>query len=132
MLEGKPNMHHDADAAIFKRAEELRNNMTPAEELLWEYLKDNQWQLKFRRQHPILFYVADFYCHALKLVIELDGSIHDDQFVKAYDDAREVELKSLGLTILRFTNKEVFSNIEYVLNEIEKNIKKIEARKIEY
>src|ERR1700712_5116999 len=101
MLEEKPNMHYDAEAVIFKRAEELRNNMTPAEKLLWEFLKDNKSQLKFRRQHPILFYVADFYCHALKLVIELDGSIHDDKSVKAYDVAREQELKSLGLTILR-------------------------------
>lgn len=127
MLDKKPNMHHDADSAIFKRAEELRNNMTLAEKLLWEYLKDNKWQLKFRRQHPILFYVADFYCHALKLIIELDGSIHDDKFVKAYDDARETELKSLGLTILRFSNKEVFSNIKHVLNEIELNIEKIKT-----
>lgn len=55
MLEEKPDMHHAASATIFKRAEELSNNMTPAEKLLWEYLKDNKWRLKFRRQHPIPF-----------------------------------------------------------------------------
>lgn len=85
--------------------------------------------IKIPQATPNTFYVADFYCHAVKLVIELDGSIHNNEFVKANDNSREIELKSLGLTILRFTNKQVFSDIKHVLYEIKLNIEKIKAKK---
>ena len=74
-------MHFGAHPLIFKKAEELRNRITGSEELLWEYLKTNEWNLKFRRQDPLSLYVVDFYCHSLKLVIEVDGSIHDKEDV---------------------------------------------------
>jgi cyclase len=64
---------------------------------LWNYLKTNEWKLKFRRQHPLSLYVVDFYCHSLKLAIEVDGSIHDHEEVKRNDAEREKNLKSLGL-----------------------------------
>ena len=95
-------MHYGAHPLIFRKAEELRNRMTHAEELLWNYLKTNEWKIKFRRQHSISLYVADFYCHKLKLVIEVDGSIHENEDVKRNDIEREANLKSLGLHILRF------------------------------
>ena len=78
----KENMFYGASHLIFKRAEELRNRMTSAEEILWKHIHINEWKLKFRRQHPIWNYVVDFYCHGIKLVIELDGGIHDAEDVK--------------------------------------------------
>jgi cyclase len=73
----KENMFYGASKLIFQKAEELRKNMTHAELLMWGILKGNQLGVKFRRQHPVSFYIVDFYCHELKLVIEVDGSIHD-------------------------------------------------------
>ncbi len=107
---------------IFKRAEELRNKMTSAEEILWRHIHINQWHLKFRRQHPIANYVADFYCHAIKLVIEIDGGIHEVEEVKIYDELREKNMKALGLTVLRFKNEEIFNNIKTVLSKISDTI----------
>jgi len=69
-------MFMGASNLIFKNAEVLRNNMTAAEMLLWGHLKGNQLGAKFRRQNPLGNYIADFYCHQHKLVIEVDGSIH--------------------------------------------------------
>ncbi|MGZ8559875.1 MAG: endonuclease domain-containing protein, partial [Chitinophagaceae bacterium] len=95
---------------IFQKAEELRNRKTPAEELLWKLIHINEWKQKFRRQHPIWNYVADFYCHGIKLVIELDGDIHEEEEVKRNDDIRETYLKNLGMTVLPFKNEELFNN----------------------
>jgi very-short-patch-repair endonuclease len=116
------SMHYGAHPLIFKRAEELRNNMTHAEELLWNYLKVNEWGYKFRRQHPLFMYVADFYCHQLKLIIDIDGSIHELEDVKRNDAVRENHLKSLGLKIIRFKNEDVMNNLETVLVQIKKYI----------
>jgi acetylglutamate kinase len=114
----KENMYYGASHLIFQKAEELRNRMTPAEEVLWKLIHINEWKLKFRRQHPIWNYVADFYCHKLKLVIELDGGIHEQEEVKKYDQARETHLKEFGLTVLRFKNEQVLKNSDEVLKEI--------------
>ena len=78
-----------ADATIFQNAKALRNAMTPAEDLLWQLLKNNQLGEKFRRQHPIGIYVADFYCHKHQLIIELDGGIHNDSQIAANDVERQ-------------------------------------------
>src|SRR6476659_6867945 len=115
-------MHYGAHPLIFKKAEELRNRMTPAEELLWNYLRTNEWKLKFRRQHPLSLYVVDFYCHALKLIIEVDGLIHENEDVKRNDIERENNLKSFGLTILRFKNEEVITKLESVLETIKHKV----------
>ena len=100
----KWNMHFGANPVIFERAEELRARMTPAEEILWNVIKINEWHVKFRRQHPLSKYIADFYCHSVKLIIELDGGYHESREVKIYDEARENEMKQLGITVLRFRN----------------------------
>jgi acetylglutamate kinase len=121
----KENMYYGASHLIFQKAEELRNRMTPAEEILWKHIHINQWKLKFRRQHPIWNYVADFYCHGIKLVIELDGGIHDNEEVKRNDEARESHLKSLGITVLRFNNKEIFENPNSVLDKISETIENL-------
>ena len=98
----KWNMHFGADPVIFERAEELRARMTPAEEILWNAIKINEWHLKFRRQHPVFKYIADLYCHSVKLVIELDGGYHENREIKIYDNARENEIKQFGITVLRY------------------------------
>ena len=121
----KENMFYGASHLIFQKAEELRNRMTSAEEILWKHIHVNQWKLKFRRQHPIWNYVADFYCHGIKLVIELDGGIHQDEEVKKNDEVREKYLKELGLTVLRFNNQEVFDNINLVLTTISTTIENL-------
>jgi acetylglutamate kinase len=123
----KENMFYGASHLIFQKAEELRNRMTPAEEILWKYIHINEWKLKFRRQHPIANYVADFYCHGIKLVIELDGGIHEHEEVKRYDETRENHLKELGLTILRFKNEEIFKNKKSVLEKIAETIRGLQS-----
>ena len=103
---------------MFELAEELRAKMTEAEEVFWNIIKINEWHLKFRRQHPISNYIADFYCHNVKLVIELDGGYHENKEVKIYDEARENDIKQYGITVLRFKNEEVFNNTDAVLSKI--------------
>ncbi len=122
---GKSNMFYGASNLIFERAKELRNKMTPAEEILWKKIHINEWNIKFRRQHPIANYIADFYCHQLKLVIELDGGIHEREEIKQYDKARENDLKELGLTILRFKNEEIINNLTLTLAAISQTIHKL-------
>ena len=74
---------------------------------------------KFRRQHPLKYFIADFYCHEAKLVVELDGNIHELENIKEYDQHREVIISELGITILRFTNDEIFSEVQNVINKME-------------
>lgn len=73
----RKTMFYGADLLIFMRAKELRNRLTNSEMKLWGYLREKPLAYKFRRQHPMGIYIVDFYCHALKLVIEIDGNIHD-------------------------------------------------------
>ena len=95
----------------------LRERMTPAEEVLWEALRDKQLEgLKFRRQHPVEQFVLDFYCPHFKLVVEMDGSIHD---TRAEEDAARTEhLSAFGYRVIRFRNKEVLENLPDVLKRI--------------
>jgi very-short-patch-repair endonuclease len=93
--------------------------MTPAETLLWRYLKAGRVDgLGFRRQTPIRNYIVDFLCHSAKLVVELDGASHDfDEQMKA-DDKRDAFFVSEGFRVLRFTNEQVTSNLEGVVETI--------------
>jgi very-short-patch-repair endonuclease len=112
------SMFYGASQEIFRRAKDLRNNLTPSEYILWIYLKENINGYKFRRQHPINIFIADFYCHKAKLVIEIDGEIHNRQEQKEHDLGRTVEIEKLGIKVIRFTNKEVQENIEKVICKI--------------
>jgi len=112
-----------ATPEIFRRAGELRKNMTLAEGVLWNHLRLKQMKgFTFRRQHPIGNFIADFYCHKMRLVIEVDGSIHNIEEVKERDEGREYMMKELRLSIIRFTNNEVLNDIENVLMKIEKHL----------
>lgn len=74
----KDNLTWAAKPDIFSKAKELRKSMTIAEKILWKHLRNNKLNgLKFRRQHPLDIFIADFYCHPKRLIIELDGGIHD-------------------------------------------------------
>ena len=120
-------MFYGASPAIFKRAEELRNKMTSAERIIWEHIHINEWRLKFRRQHPISNYIVDFYCHQLRLIIEIDGDIHSLEDVKKNDAIREKELKGLGLTLIRFQNEEVYKNSKSVIKKIDEIIEHLQS-----
>ena len=112
-------MHAGAINHIYQRARELRNNSTHAETVLWGYLKTKPLGIKFRRQHPYSCYILDFYCHSLKLVIEVDGKIHEQPEVKLTDTERQVLLEKDGLIVLRFTNELIEKHPEEVIKEIE-------------
>ena len=111
-------MFYGAVKLIFKRAEELRKNPTTEELLLWQYLKSNQLGVRFKRQHPLWMYIADFYCHELKLVVEVDGLIHNIKEVMECDIIREEDISSLGIRVVRFKNIEIRNQIESVIDRI--------------
>jgi len=117
------SMWKGASPEIFYNAKTLRINPTIAENLIWEELKSNKFnRLKFRRQHPISHYIVDFYCHKLKLVIEIDGEYHENLVQMEKDKERSENLIFNGLKVIRFTNSQVENNIKEVLNSIEEFI----------
>jgi very-short-patch-repair endonuclease len=98
-------------------AREMRCEPTPAENILWQQLRNRNLQgIKFRRQHVIERFIIDFYCDEFKLVIEVDGEIH--QYTLEEDMLRQEYLESLGLRVIRFTNEQVLKNILAVLAQI--------------
>jgi very-short-patch-repair endonuclease len=111
---------------IIKQAvRKLRREQTNAELILWQAIRNRKpCGKKFLRQHPIIFewnhrkrfLIADFYCYEAGVVIEVDGGVHEGQ--KDYDEAREYALKCLGLTILRFKNKEIVKDVEGVIKKL--------------
>lgn len=112
-----------ADKLVFQNAESLRYRMTAAEELLWQHLKGKQLGVKSRRQHPLGIYIADFYCHQHKLIVELDGDIHLRPDIALNDIIRQTNLELDGLKVLRFTNEQVVNHLEKVLENINTQIK---------
>lgn len=115
----KEDMHFGASPLIFERAKEMRHRMTRSEELLWEELKGKKlMNLKFRRQHPIMKFILDFYCHSIRLGIELDGKFHDGRAQQFYDEDRTEILNEKGIEVLRFKNSEVINEMEEVINRI--------------
>ena len=98
---------------------ELRNNSTKAERMLWKALQKSQLEgRKFRRQQSIENYIVDFYCPVEKLIIELDGEVHNNAVNQNYDDERTIKLKELGFKVLRFENNLVFEQTDIVLQAI--------------
>jgi very-short-patch-repair endonuclease len=105
-----------------KLSRDLRKRSTKGEQLMWEVVRNRNFMgLKFLRQHPIYFdeinkrrfFIADFYCHQYRLVIEMDGKVHDYQ--KEYDEIRTVIIKNLGIEVFRVKNEEIENNIAEVL-----------------
>jgi len=109
----------------------LRYNQTKAEDVFWKCVRNRKLsELKFQRQYSfvfndiskIKFFVADFYCHEFKLIIEIDGGIHSTLDQKEKDQFRTDRLNELGIKIIRFTNEEVLGDIETVLNKIKTHL----------
>ena len=110
-------------AGHFGRARDLRRNQTPAEQQLWPWLRREQLGCKFRRQHPLGPYIADFYSRDVSLVVELDGASHTSAAAQAYDHRRNRYMQSLGLTVLRFPNNAVYQHVDGVLETIRQHIR---------
>lgn len=120
------DMWKGAAPQIFSNAKKLRENSTEAEDRLWVELRNKQLEgYKFRRQHPVSIYIADFYCHELKLVIEVDGDYHQAEEQLLLDKKRTADIEFQGLKLIRFTNDEVMVNLPEVIGEIKRFIKTI-------
>src|SRR5262245_58599715 len=106
-------------SGLLELARELRNNQTPAETLLWQLLRSRKLlDFKFRRQHQLGDYIADFYCNEARLTIECDGSVHDSNKSWHHDQKRNQWMEQQGVRVLRFTNDQVLTDTERVLEEI--------------
>jgi very-short-patch-repair endonuclease len=99
-----------------ERSRELRREMTPAEKCLWQEVRAKKLGVRFRRQQIIAGFIVDFYCHKAALVVEVDGDIHDLQ--QEEDARRENVLREMGLTIVRFRNKDVIGDLPTVMGRI--------------
>jgi len=102
--------------------------MTKAEACLWKYvLKAKLTGYTFNRQRPVLNYIADFMCKELKLIIEVDGSVHDSEEAQAKDAIRQQNLEDAGFKVIRFTNEDVLKNIDWVRKEILQTLETLKA-----
>jgi len=124
MTDYSDNLFYNASPKIHERARMLRKKMTKAEKTLWQHIRNRKLnRLKFRRQHPINIFIADFYCHEKKLVLEIDGGIHLNASQKQYDIGRTAELENFGIHVLRFSNEDILLNINSVLQGIQEACK---------
>lgn len=106
-------------SGLVQKVRELRQKQTNAEQIVWELLRDRQFLgLKFRRQHQIGEYIADFYCHEKMIVVEIDGAVHEKEEVQKKDKKRDSYFQSLGLKVVRFPNEIVLNNPEKFLNDL--------------
>ena len=114
-------VHNKQSLLVFRR--ELRQRLTPWEELLWECLRARKFHgAKFKRQHSIGNYILDFYCAKYRLIIELDGMVHREREQAEKDKIRDKNLEEMNYTVLRFWNFEVENNMKGVLKKIQRHI----------
>lgn len=112
-------MGRDLNNDLRKKAVDLRNNMTKAEIILWSKLRMRQVEgLKFRRQQPIFNYIVDFYCHEIKLIIEVDGEIHNLPEQRKSDIYRNNIMTINGYNVIHFPNHEIETNVDSVISKI--------------
>ena len=125
----KCHEHYNYNKKLQPLARQLRRSLTKSEACLWHYaLKEKQLKgYQFRRQRPILQYIADFFCKELKLIIEIDGITHDNKVSRSKDLQREACLAKAGFKIVRFTDDEVLENMDGVISRLEIIIGEIEA-----
>ena len=112
-------MFYKANPYIFATAKKLRSELTHSEMVLWGFLRTKPFGYKFRRQHPLGSYIVDFYCHRLKLVIEVDGSIHNSKEIKKYDEERQKVIEEYGIKVVRFANNQIMNSLEKVIRQLE-------------
>ncbi|SHJ60823.1 Very-short-patch-repair endonuclease [Tangfeifania diversioriginum] len=122
-----PGILFNAAPVTVEKAQKLRQKLTPAEKMLWGFLRNRKFKhLKFRRQHPIDQYIVDFICIEKKLVIEVDGGIHQKPEQIEHDRKRTADLEDYGLKIIRFSNEEILNDIFKVLKEMDTYIEENE------
>ena len=115
--------YYGAGRDVIEKARILRKHMTSSENILWQHLRKKRLSGRiFRRQHPVGQFIVDFYCHEARLVIEVDGGIHENEENKEYDEGRTYELKKFGLTVLRFKNDDIENKRWRVLKILENEI----------
>ena len=118
-MDKSKNIFNKRNLKLYRKM--LRNNSTSAESALWNLLKSRQlYGRKFRRQYSCDNFIVDFCCPSEKIIIELDGNVHGDYYQIVKDARRENYLKNLGFTIIRFENKWIFQDPDFVLGEIKK------------
>ncbi|MEI6455931.1 MAG: endonuclease domain-containing protein [bacterium] len=108
-----------AKPETLRLAAELRNTMTEAEKILWKHLRNRQLAgCRFRRQHPVNEFIIDFFCYEAMIAVEVDGEVHNDLTQIEYDIERTRILNQLGIMVIRFSNRDVESNINDVVKKI--------------
>jgi len=120
------DMYFGAKPDLFKLAKEMLKNPTQSERVLWNILR--KYRIKgflFRQQHPIYIFIADFYCHKIKLVVEVDGDVHFNDESQEHDDGRTGEMEKFGIKVIRFTNEQVLYNQDIILKQINEFITEI-------
>jgi very-short-patch-repair endonuclease len=118
-------MHYGASPKLFEYAKQMRHAPTEAELLTWGLLTGKIFDgHHFRRQHPIATFIADFYLHPVKLVIEIDGGYHQHKFQKEYDDFRDKDMEALNIFVLRLTNHEIINSPDTAVIKIVETIYK--------
>lgn len=123
MSDYRENLFKGASARILGAGRTFRKEPTEAEKIMWECLRNRKLGgFKIRRQHALGSYIADFYCHEAKVVIEIDGLVHDNDEQKKYDDNRTKDLAIMGIQVVRFTNDQVQINLIEVLKTIENKL----------
>ena len=105
-------------------AKQNRKNMTPSEQALWNALRKSLGSWRFRRQHPIGDYIADFICLSEKLVVEVDGEYHNTEEQRIDDKVRTHSLRQMGFRVIRFSNQEVDADIISVIRRIKEELTK--------
>ena len=119
----KRKIHNKKELEAFRK--KLRSHGTSAEAYLWTHLQQRKLEgRKFRRQHSIANFIVDFYCAEEKLIIELDGLYHMNPTAEEKDGRRTKILEGLGFRLIRFENRSMFENLDWVLGEIKNNFKK--------
>ena len=112
-------MKRDTPKYIVDIAKELRKNQTRTEKIIWDKLRGRRLNgHKFRRQYAIGRYIADYYCCEARLAIEIDGKIHDEEEINAYDQIRQAEIEARNITVIRFSNELILQEINVVLQQI--------------
>ncbi len=115
---------------MLDRRRELRRNATKSEELLWTHVRREQRvETKIKRQYSVQGFVVDFYAPSVKLAIEVDGASHDLPFAEGRDAVRQKMIEEYGIQFLRFSDKEIFDDLDRVIQDIDNTIKKLQQQK---
>jgi very-short-patch-repair endonuclease len=130
-MKHKLPMYYGAAMELFKFSEKMRFAPTRGEKAMWLLLQSELLcNYKFRRQHPISTFIADFYSHKLKLVVEIDGGYHLEPFQREYDEFRDEDMIAMGIAVIRFTNEDAIHNGKIVTQKLLEKIRILETQQL--